>query len=276
MDDEANQRRPAEGRRAYYVSAFDVDTGKALWKFYVTPGNPATGFENKDVEAAAKTWGGRWWEQGGGGALWDGMAYDPDENLLYFGTGNGAVWSSDVRHGGETKAFDNLYIASIVAVDADTGRLKWHYQCTPGDEWDIYPVQMHNTSQMSFNPNSGLIYVPIAVETLSLASNVVIQTLLNGRLKAFTADKGEPLLDMALPLTSGIGPPMTFMLDGKQYIAVMGGTGAGQFGPGAGFGRPQEPTAAAAGVANDAGQTPPAAPAPPNRNPKLFVYSVPK
>src|SRR6185436_10469899 len=66
--------------------------------------------------------------------------------------------------------------------------------------------------------------------TLSLASNVVIQTLLNGRLKAFTADRGGPLIDMALPLTSGVGPPMTFMLDGTQYIAVMGGTGGGQFG----------------------------------------------
>ena len=107
-----------------YVSAFDVDTGKELWKFHVTPGDPAKGFENRDMQAAAKTWAGRWWEQGGGGSLWDGMAYDPDENLLYFGTGNGAVWSSDLRNGGAPKPLDNLYIASIVAVDADTGRLK--------------------------------------------------------------------------------------------------------------------------------------------------------
>ena len=417
-----------------YVSAFDVNTGKELWKFYVTPGDPAKGFENKDMEAAAKTWAGRWWEQGGGGSMWDGMAYDPEENLLYFGTGNGTVWSPDVRNGGETKHLDNLYIASIVAVDADNGRLKWHYQATPGDAWDydaiqhlvladvrinnrnrkvimqankngyfyvldrrngefisasemsqvswaksidpktgrpdihpdalysatrgttVYPVQMHNTSQMSFNPNTGLIYVPIAVEntfsflssdtyvptpgrqnfglnmagarggapmasppphgpdrvnadgskvrggilsawdpatqkerwfalgggqtgggTLSLASNVVIQTMNNGRMKAFTADKGEALLDMALPLTSGVGPPMTFMLDGRQYVAVMAGTGAGQRGRGAGpAGPPQEPTAAAAEAANNAGQgPPPAAPGPPNTNPKLFVYAVP-
>ncbi|HWF08338.1 MAG TPA: PQQ-binding-like beta-propeller repeat protein, partial [Bryobacteraceae bacterium] len=226
-----------------YVSAFDVNTGKELWKFYTTPGDPSKGFENKAMETAAKTWGGEWWKMGGGGSMWDGMAYDPDENLLYVGTGNGTVWSADVRNGGrQEKLQDNLYIASIIAINADTGQLKWHYQCTPGDEWDydaiqhllladiridnrnrkvvmqankngyfyvidrtngqfisakemsqvswatgldektgrpivhpdaqysskqgvtVYPVQMHNTAQMSFNPNTGLIYVPIAVE----------------------------------------------------------------------------------------------------------------
>ncbi len=122
--------------------------------------------------------------------------------------------------------------------------------------------------------------------TLSLASNLVIQTLSNGHLKAFTADKGEQLLDMALPLSAGVGPPMTYMLDGKQYIAVMAGTGANGRGGGgrggaAGPGRgappagvaPLEPTAAAAqGGAN----TPPApAAAVTNNNPKLLVYAVP-
>jgi hypothetical protein len=111
--------------------------------------------------------------------------------------------------------------------------------------------------------------------TLSLASNVVLQTMINGRLRAFTADKGELLLDMALPVTSGVGPPMTFMVDGRQYIAVMGGTGAGLRGRSAASGAPQEPTAAAAGAGNDGGPTPSAAPAPPNTTPKMFVYSVP-
>jgi hypothetical protein len=125
--------------------------------------------------------------------------------------------------------------------------------------------------------------------TLSLASNVVIQTMQNGRLKAFTADKGESLLDTALPVTSGVGPPMTFMLEGKQYIAVMGGTGGGGRGAGGGGGgggrggrgaaptpgAPQEPTAAAAQRGNDV--PPAAAPATPpvNNNPKLLVFAVP-
>src|SRR5215475_1499132 len=111
-----------------YVSAFDVNTGKEFWRFYTTPGDPSKGFENKSMEAAAKTWSGEWWKMGGGGSMWDGMAYDPDENLLYIGTGNGTVWSSDVRNGGrETTHLDNLYIASILAINADTGVLKWHY-----------------------------------------------------------------------------------------------------------------------------------------------------
>jgi PQQ-dependent dehydrogenase (methanol/ethanol family) len=428
-----------------YVSAFDVNTGKELWKFYTTPGDPSKGFENKAMEAAAKTWGGDWWKMGGGGSMWDGMAYDPDENLLYVGTGNGTVWSADVRNGGrQEKLQDNLYVASILGINADTGQLKWHYQCTPGDEWDydaiqhllladirinnrnrkvimqankngyfyvidrtngefisasemsqvswttgldpktgrpnvhpdalysskqgvtVYPVQMHNTSQMSFNPNTGLIYVPIAAEntfsfvasegysptpgaqnfglnlgaarggtpmktppphgpdrmnadgskvrggiltawdpatqkerwfapgggqsgggTVSLASNLVIQTLGNGHLKAFTADKGEQLLDITLPLTSGTGPPMTFMDNGKQYVAVFAGSGAlgrGGFGGGGGRGAapgapgrggpPAEPTAAAAQA--QAGNSAPPAPVAPvtNNNPKLFVYAV--
>ena len=119
--------------------------------------------------------------------------------------------------------------------------------------------------------------------TLSLASNLVIQTLNTGRIKAFTADKGEVLLDIALPLSSGVGPPMTYMHDGKQYIALMAGTGASRFGAppaaatGAGRGpapaglAPLEPTAAAAQAG---GNVPPAAPVV-NNNPKLLVYAVP-
>jgi hypothetical protein len=109
--------------------------------------------------------------------------------------------------------------------------------------------------------------------TVSLASNLVIQTLGNGRLKAFTADKGEPLLDLALPLTSGVGPPMTYMFQGKQYIAVFAGTGAqGRGGAGAAKGKggaPQQEATAAAAKGNEA-------PVPLNNsNPKLLVYAVP-
>ena len=437
-----------------YLAAFDVNTGKELWKFHMTPGDPSKGFESKAMEAAAKTWAGKWWEQGGGGSMWDGMAYDPDENLVYIGTGNGATWAADVRNGGRQPTFlDNLYIASIVAINADSGQYKWHYQTTPGDQWDydaiqhllladirvnnrnrkvlmqankngyfyvldrtngefisasemapvswakgidpktgkvdihpdalysaergvtVHPVQMHTTSQMSFNPNTGLVYIPIASDgqfsfiasaqpyaptpgrqnfgmgstrgagvtlavppvhgpvrknadgtnvrggilsawdpatqtekwfalgggqtsggTLSTASNLVFQTQTNGRLRAFTADKGEMLLDLALPVTSGTGSPITYMLDGKQYIAVAGGTtaaaaGGGRGGAGGGGGRGgrggaappaagQEPTQAAA-AAQAAAQVPaappaqaaPAAPAT-NNSPKLFVYAV--
>src|SRR5262245_4075096 len=119
-----------------YVSAFEVNTGKELWRFYTVPGDPSKKFENKAMEQAAKTWTGEWWKQGGGGSYWDGMAYDPDANLVYAGTGNGTTWSQDVRQGKGTAHLDNLYVASIIALNANTGELKWYFQPTPGDQWD--------------------------------------------------------------------------------------------------------------------------------------------
>jgi PQQ-dependent dehydrogenase (methanol/ethanol family) len=408
-----------------YVTAFDVNNGKELWKFYVTPGDPSKSFENKAMEAAAKTWAGEWWKYGGGGSIWDGMAVDPDANLLYVGTGNGNPWALDIRNEKGSR-HDNLYVASILAIDMNTGELKWHYQCTPGDQWDydavqqllladlqingrarkvlmqankngyfyvldritgefisgapmapvswargldpksgrpiineeayyssargvtVSPVQMHNTAPMAFNPATGLVYVPIAAtgsfsftaaETytptpgrqnfglrgrgagtapplavppaygptrtvsggrgilsawdpvtqterwfapgggqvdggaLSTASNLVFQIVPNGRLVAYSADKGEKLLDIPTGQTSGMSAPITYLLDGKQYIAFMGGTGGGGGGRGRGGAAapapaPQEPTAAAAQQGN------PAPGPPPNNNPKLYAFTL--
>jgi PQQ-dependent dehydrogenase (methanol/ethanol family) len=117
-----------------YLSAYDAETGKLLWRFYTVPGNPAAGFEAPYLKAAAKTWNGNWWEVvGGGGTVWDGMAYDSRLNLLYFGTGNGSPWNRKYRGSG---GGDNLYLASIFAVNPDTGKYVWHYQEVPGEEWD--------------------------------------------------------------------------------------------------------------------------------------------
>ena len=124
-----------------YLSAFDVNNGKELWRFYVVPGDPSKPFENDAMKKAAKTWTGDWWKLGGGGSIWDGMAYDPDANLIYVGTGNGTPWAQDVRQGKGSERLDNLYIASILAIDANNGQLKWHFQCTPGDQWDYDAVQ---------------------------------------------------------------------------------------------------------------------------------------
>ena len=76
-----------------YFSAYDADTGKLAWRFYTVPGNPKDGFENPELEAAAKTWNGEWWVGGGGGTVWDSMAYDPELDTLYVGTGNGSPWA---------------------------------------------------------------------------------------------------------------------------------------------------------------------------------------
>jgi quinohemoprotein ethanol dehydrogenase len=422
-----------------YVTAFDVNTGKESWKFYMTPGDPSKPYENKAMEDAAKTWQGtEYWKYGGGGSVWDGMAVDPDANLLYVGTGNGNPWSLDIRNVKGARP-DNLYVASIVAIDMTTGQLKWHYQCTPGDQWDydavqqltladlriggrdrkvimqankngffyvidritgefisgapmapvswakgldpgtgrpqivdeayytaergvtVHPVQMHNGSPMSFNPQTGLVYVNIssdgrfdftaaqsytptpgqqnfglrggrgrggepapplanppswgpvrqgvtggilsawdpATQTerwfarggshndggiVTTASNLVFQMLPNGQLNVFTADKGEKVFQIQAGI-AGTGAPITYMLDGKQYIAFMSGTGEaparGGGGPG---GQRGARGAAPAGGNNFAVQGPPAggrgggavapAQATPVPGPRLYAFTL--
>jgi quinohemoprotein ethanol dehydrogenase len=367
-----------------FFSAFDALTGKLAWKFYTVPGDPSKPFENPALKKAAETWSGDWWKLGGGGSVWDGMAYDPEADLLYVGTGNGGPWPEDLR---KSKGKDNLYIASILAVKPDTGELKWYFQPVPGDSWDYDSVQQllladvtirgqqrkvlmqankdgfyyvidrvtgqfisgqpfakvtwakgldersgrpfvnpeahygndlipispgpgggHNWSPMSFNPGTGLVYIPstlvssstLAIDkdftyqpgksntgikrgtpapatgigqalpaklpeppaigpvvpegapravllawdpvtqtkrwqaegggnigggTVTTAGNLVIQVIPDGRLVAYSADKGEKLLDVNTGLKGGMGPPITYQLDGKQYVALMGGTG---------------------------------------------------
>jgi quinohemoprotein ethanol dehydrogenase len=122
-----------------YVSAYDAETGKLAWRFYTVPGDPSKPQENKALERALPTWQGTdWWKYGGGGTVWDSIVYDPELNLLYVGTGNGSTWNRHVRSPG---GGDNLYLASILAINPDNGELVWHYQTTPGDTWDYTAVQ---------------------------------------------------------------------------------------------------------------------------------------
>jgi quinohemoprotein ethanol dehydrogenase len=119
-----------------YVSAYNADTGKRVWRSYTVPGDPSKGFESKALESAAKSWTGRWWQTGGGGSAWEGIVYDPALDLLYFGTGNPTPWYRGLRGAG-----DNLYTASILAVHASNGEMAWHFQTTPGDNWDFDATQ---------------------------------------------------------------------------------------------------------------------------------------
>jgi PQQ-dependent dehydrogenase (methanol/ethanol family) len=121
-----------------YLTAYDAKTGAEKWRFWVVPGDPSKPFENDAMARAAKTWTGEWWKYGGGGNPWDGMAYDPELNLVYVGTGNGAPWNQVYRSPG---GGDNLFLSSIVALNADTGAYVWHYQTTPGDNWDYNAAQ---------------------------------------------------------------------------------------------------------------------------------------
>jgi len=150
-----------------YISAYDVQDGSMLWRFFTVPGNPDEPFESEALAKAAETWsGGKWWEVGGGGTVWDSMAYDPDLNLLYIGTGNGSPWNRYVRSPG---GGDNLYLSSIVAINPDNGEYVWHYQTTPGDSWDYTATQHMILADMEIDgalrkvimqaPKNGFFYV---------------------------------------------------------------------------------------------------------------------
>jgi quinohemoprotein ethanol dehydrogenase len=367
-----------------FFDAYDAITGRRLWRFYTIPGDPSKPFENSAMRKASETWDPEAWKLGGGGAVWDGIAYDPETDLVYAGTGNAEPWPEEFRG---SKGKDGLYACSILAVQASTGELKWHYQLVPDDTWDFDSVQQmmlanltingkqrkvimqaskngffyvldrvtgefisaqpyakvnwakgidpktgrpivnpearygrepvtifpsaggaHNWSPMSFNPATGLVYIsantgsswtfasqekfepktdrtsnnglvrpmpkprennipvigpepiagtgsrgalvawdPVAQQyrwrmpggggigggTLSTAGNLVFQSINDGRLMVYSADQGEKLLEVQTGLKSGVGPPITYQIDGKQYVALMGGIGSvvGNAGP---------------------------------------------
>lgn len=123
-----------------YVSAYDALSGELLWRFYTVPRATEGPHEHPGLESAAKTWspGGEWRQTGGGGTVWDSISFDPDLNLLYVGTGNGAPHARHRRSPGDG---DNLFLSSILALDADTGRMQWYYQTTPADSWDYTATQ---------------------------------------------------------------------------------------------------------------------------------------
>jgi PQQ-dependent dehydrogenase (methanol/ethanol family) len=149
-----------------YVSAYDADTGRLAWRFYTVPGNPALPFEHPELETAAETWSGAWWEHGGGGTVWDSLAFDPELDLLYIGVGNGSPWNRSIRSPG---GGDNLFLASILALRPDTGELVWHYQTVPADNWDYTAVQHMILADLSWKgetrklllqaPKNGFFYV---------------------------------------------------------------------------------------------------------------------
>ncbi len=149
-----------------YITAYDVETGNQAWRFHTVPGDPAGGFESEAMAMAAKTWTGEWWKFGGGGTVWDSMAYDPELNQLYIGVGNGSPWNREIRSPG---GGDNLFLSSIVALNPDTGEYIWHYQTTPGDTWDYTATQHMILAELEINgemrkvvmqaPKNGFFYV---------------------------------------------------------------------------------------------------------------------
>jgi quinohemoprotein ethanol dehydrogenase len=345
-----------------YLDAYDAETGERIWRWYTVPGNPADGFENEAMAMAAETWTGEWWKYGGGGTVWHGITYDPEFDQVIFGTGNGSPWNQKIRSPG---GGDNLFLCSVVALDATTGEYRWHYQTVPGETWDynsnmdivltdltidgrtvkaalhapkngffyvldrqngrlisaepfarvtwatgidvetgrpieaegaryedgdevVWPsaVGAHSWHAMSYNPGTGLVYIPaidfaggfsdrtVDIEawqspewrfdagvdplitdvpadagsstlkawdpveqrlvweapkpgvwnagTLTTAGNLVFQGQADGRLLAHRADDGEVVwgFDLGLGISA---PPITYAVDGKQYIAILVG-----------------------------------------------------
>jgi quinohemoprotein ethanol dehydrogenase len=355
-----------------YLSAYDARTGKLAWRFYTVPGDPGRPPENAAMAMARKTWSGTAYaRQGGGGTVWNSIVYDPGLNLVYFGTGNGVSWNRKVR--GQNAKDSNLFLASIVAVHADTGTYAWHYQEVPSDIWDydadesivladlpingtlrkvllqapkngffyvldratgqllsadqyapvnwatgvdlasgkarvdeaasdwtsgpklIFPSPLgaHNWQPMSFNPKTGLVYIPqqeaaglLAPDndaqfdgregvwnlgsaplslpedpaqleavaksfkgkllawdpvarkaawsqdyaniwnggTLTTAGNLVFQGTADGRVVAYAADTGTKLWESRAN-TGVMAGPMTYRVDGEQYVTFMAGWG---------------------------------------------------
>jgi PQQ-dependent dehydrogenase (methanol/ethanol family) len=149
-----------------YISAYDAETGELDWRFYTVPGNPADGFENEAMDMAAQTWNGEWWKLGGGGTVWDAIVFDPETDLLFVGVGNGSPWNQALRSPG---GGDNLFLASIVALDPDDGSYVWHYQTAPGETWDFTATQPIMVADLDFRggprrvvmqaPKNGFFYV---------------------------------------------------------------------------------------------------------------------
>lgn len=158
-----------------YVAAYDATSGEELWRFYTVPDGTENENSPRHLRAAASTWNTDVLASsdaiGGGGTVWDSMAYDPDLNLLYIGVGNGSPWNRAYRSPGQDGKGegDNLYLSSIVAINPDDGGYVWHYQTTPGETWDYTATQHIILADMEIDglnrkvlmqaPKNGFFYV---------------------------------------------------------------------------------------------------------------------
>ncbi len=193
-----------------YVGAYDAETGAQIWRFYTVPGNPADGFESAAMEMAAGTWSGSWWEKGGGGSTWDAITYDEQTNSVLFGVGNGSPWNAAVR---SPQGGDNLFTVSVVAVDADTGEYKWHFQEIPAEEWDYDAVQQIMLADLDINgvsrhvamqaTKSGYYYMMDATTgELLVAEPFVPVNWTTG----YDLATGRPIINQAAQYTKNEGP----------------------------------------------------------------------
>jgi quinohemoprotein ethanol dehydrogenase len=203
-----------------FFAAVDANTGKIAWKFYTVPGDPSKPFEQPELAEAAKTWSGEWWKLGGGGSLWGSIAYDPDADIVYVGTGQPGPWTEQARGKG-----DALFTDCILAVRGATGKLVWYYQEVPGDVWDLdsiadlmlvdLPINGKMRKVVLHAPKDGFFYVldRLTGELLSADPFVTVSWSSGVNLKS-----GRPV----------INPEARYGDDG---IIVMPGAGGGHVWP---------------------------------------------
>lgn len=203
-----------------FFAALDARTGKIAWKFYTVPGDPSKPFEQPELAEAAKTWSAEWWKLGGGAAVWGGMAYDPDTDLLYVGTGQPGPWTEQARGKG-----DSLFSDCILAVRGATGKLVWYYQEVPGDIWDLDAIADLMLADLPINgrmrkvvmqaPKDGFFYVldRLTGELLSAEPWVTVNWSSGVNLKT-----GRPVIN-----------PEAYY--GDDTVAVMPGPGGGHVWP---------------------------------------------
>jgi quinohemoprotein ethanol dehydrogenase len=226
-----------------FMSAYDAETGKKLWKFYTTPGDPSKGPDHEASDdvmpMAAKTWSGEWWKTGGGATTWDGIVYDAQNDLVIFGTGNGAPWPADVRSPG---GGDNLFTASIVALHAKTGKYAWHYQCVPMDSFDFDNTSPLTIADLTIDgqkkhvvmqiPKDGIFYV-IEAGTGKVISAQLVVPFANWLTGFDKANNWKPILNpeanygktgkgwWVMPFQTHVWNPQSFNPDtGLFYVTV--------------------------------------------------------
>ena len=197
-----------------YLACYSADTGKELWRWWSVPGDPSKGFEQPELAMAAKTWGGEWWKTGGGGTPWDGITYDPTTGYVYIGTGNGAPWPAEDRSPGSG---DNLFTASVVAIDAKTGQYVWHYQETPAESFDFDSTAQITTADLVINgekrhvvlhaPKNGIFYVLDAQTGKFISGKNFVPTV--NWMSGFDAN-GRPILN----------PEANYAKTGKGFYLV--------------------------------------------------------
>jgi len=199
-----------------YLTAYDAETGKQVWRWYVVPKSLKGPFENPQMEMAAKTWGGYLGTKtAGGGAPWDSIVYDPKTDLVYVGTGNGGPWPAEIRDPGGKG--DHLFLSSIVALKPETGEYVWHYQQVQRDSWDYTAVQQITTADLKIDgkdrhvlmqaPKNGYFYVLDAKTGELISAKPIVPVNWSTGIDMKT---GRPIMN----------PAARYDVTGKGFIAV--------------------------------------------------------